>query len=78
MTLLLRALLRLFPASFRDRFGAEMWTQIREDRRRARRRGLLAALRIDLAIALDLARGALAEWLAPSWAGTGRHDERRR
>ncbi len=69
MSRLLRALIRLFPAPFRGRFGEEMWDQVRADREALRREGVWALLRFDLTTAADLVATAVTEWMNPSWEG---------
>jgi putative ABC transport system permease protein len=60
-------LLRLFPESFRERFGAAMVEHAMSEHERARERGRLAAARSALATALDLSGAALAERIRPTW-----------
>jgi putative ABC transport system permease protein len=62
----LALLVRLFPAAFRARFGAEMIEQIRRDHARARSRGRIAGLSFALVTAADLVWSAVAE----RWSGT--------
>jgi predicted permease len=64
----LRFLVRLFPRSFRERFGAAVVAHAVLDCERERRRGWPAGLRAFLATAFDIARAALAERLRPSGA----------
>jgi putative ABC transport system permease protein len=74
----LRMLVRLFPAAFREEFGAGMTEQIEQDLQRARARGRLAALWCAVATALDLALAAVAERWNPTWvsAKTPRSEEK--
>ena len=69
MKSILVRLVRLFPAPFRQQFGADMVEQIREDYDGAASRGRAIALRFALATAFDLVRCALAERFEPAWAG---------
>jgi putative ABC transport system permease protein len=59
-------LLWLFPAGFRERFGAEMIEQVKEDYGRARARGALPVAWFALLTVLDLLRSGVAEHLNPS------------
>jgi predicted permease len=68
----LALLVRLFPASFRQQFGADMIEQIWTDHDRALSAGRLRAFGLAVATALDLVRSAVAEWLDPTWVGSGR------
>jgi predicted permease len=63
----LRKLVALFPAVFRERFGAGMIDDIERDYDRARARGILAAAWCATAIAWDVVRSAIAEHLSPTW-----------
>ena len=63
----LRKLVALFPAVFRERFGAGMIDDIERDYDRARARGILAAAWCAAAIAWDVVRSAIAEHLSPTW-----------
>ena len=66
MSALAALLLRLFPAAFRNHFGAEIVQQAQEDYRRARSRGRLWACLDALLSTLDLMRAAAAErWNPP-------------
>jgi predicted permease len=60
-------LLRLYPESFRSRFGDEIVGQLLRDHSRARERGPVARCCFTLAASFDLARSAVAERLSPSW-----------
>jgi hypothetical protein len=64
---LLRALVRLFPAPFRARFGDAVVEHALLDWERDRRRGVLAGARSLASTVFDLGRSALAERLRPSW-----------
>ena len=66
-------LLRLLPAPFRARFGAEMKEQILSDYERARSRGALSAAAFATIASLDLTRSALAERWRPTWAPVSTH-----
>jgi predicted permease len=70
-----KLLLRLFPAGFRERFGAEMIEQVAEDYGRARARGVLPAAWFTLATVMDLLGSGVAEHLNPS--GVGRRTPKR-
>ena len=63
----LRGLVRLYPAAFRERFGAGVIDDMERDYDRARVRGIAAATWCTLAAAWDLIRSAIAEHLDPSW-----------
>ena len=63
----LGALLRLLPAAFRERFGAEILEALRADWTAVRARGRLPALGFTLAAAIDLMAVALMERWKPSW-----------
>jgi putative ABC transport system permease protein len=65
---LLALLVRLFPASFRARFGDEIVEHAALDCERERRRGLVAGARSLASNVLDLCQSALAERLRPAWA----------
>ena len=66
----LRTLVRLFPAPFREQFGAGMIEDIDDEYERARARGRLAVTWCVLATGADLLRSALAEHLSPTWVRT--------
>jgi putative ABC transport system permease protein len=66
---LLRLLVRLFPPSFRSRFGAAIVEHAAHDCERDRARGRGAVLRSFLLTAFDIGRSAFSERLHPSWAG---------
>ena len=68
----LRFLVRLFPAAFRERFGAGMIEDLERDYDRARARGKLAAVWCALATSWDLLRSAVAEHVNPAWVRTQR------
>jgi putative ABC transport system permease protein len=67
MKSVLTRLVRLFPAAFRERFGAGMIDEIERDYERARERGVLAAASCAVASAWDLVRSAIAEHVNPTW-----------
>lgn len=69
MRALLLSLLRLYPAEFGERFGAEMREQLEHDYAAAHRRGPAASLVFAVVTAFDLIRTALAERWSPSWTG---------
>ena len=75
MIRIVKLLLRLFPAGFRERFGTEMIEQVAEDYGRARARGVLPAAWFTLATVMDLLRSGVAEHLNPS--GVGRRTPKR-
>jgi len=64
---ILRLLVRLFPVSFRERFGSGMVEQIEQDYDRARTRGFLASFSFALGTAWDLVRSGIAEHVNPTW-----------
>jgi putative ABC transport system permease protein len=66
----LRLLLHLFPAPFRQQFGAAVIEDIETDYDRARAQGRLAALWCAVATAWDLLRSAAAERVSPTWTRT--------
>jgi putative ABC transport system permease protein len=66
----LRALVRLYPAAFRERFGDEVAEQVEVEYRAARRRGRRVAFCTALAIAWDLVLTAAAERVRPTWRST--------
>ena len=63
-------LVRLFPAPFRDRFGAAMVDDITADYDLARARGRADAAWFAVTTALDLLRSAIAEHARPTWTRT--------
>lgn len=67
MTLLLPWLLRLYPESFRSRFGAEMLEQLQCEAAEAQRHGRLAHLWFTCVSMADLVRSGIAERLSPTW-----------
>ena len=58
---LLRAILRLYPARFRDRFAADVIVSVRAELDRASRGGRPAVMRASAAALLDAARGLVPE-----------------
>ena len=64
-------LIRLFPAGFRERFGAEMAADIEQEYGHARARGRWAATGFTVVTMLDLVRSALAERWIPTWVARG-------
>jgi putative ABC transport system permease protein len=62
-----RALVRLFPAAFRDAFGAGMLQDIDRDYEQARARGRAATAWFAVATSWDLIRSAVAEHVSPTW-----------
>jgi putative ABC transport system permease protein len=60
-------LVRLFPASFREQFGAEMIDQVRHDYDVARARGRPTILWFTLSTAVDLLHASVAERFSPTW-----------
>jgi putative ABC transport system permease protein len=71
MEFLFRALLRIYPPPFRERFGPEMLEHCREEWRRAASRGRVALCFSVLATALDLVRMGLVERVRPEWPAAG-------
>jgi len=65
----LRFLVRLFPQSFREHFGAVIVEHARLDYERDHRAGRWNGLRSLLATAFDICRSGLSERIRPSWAG---------
>lgn len=63
----LTLLIYLFPAPFREQFGAELARQVEEGHARARAKGRLTALGFGVATAWDLIRAAVAERASPTW-----------
>jgi predicted permease len=63
-------LVRLFPAGFRDRFGAGVIEDMERDLDRARARGRWAAIWCAVATSWDLIRSAVAEHVNPAWRST--------
>jgi predicted permease len=55
-------LLRLYPAAFRERFGAEMRDAYRAQKGARRRRGRTALVALGLRTVVGMVRGAAAEW----------------
>jgi putative ABC transport system permease protein len=72
----LRALIRLYPRAFRERFGAGIAQHIEDGHAAARTRGRAAVLVFVPATAFDLVRSAVAEQLNPTWRA-GSPQERR-
>ena len=69
-------LVRLFPKSFREHFGAAIVEHAALDWEAGRRGGRLAGARSFVATALDICRSAFAERLRPSWASISREKGR--
>lgn len=67
MKRLAAALLRLYPESFRTRFGPEMLEQVAHERAEASSRGPMAAAWFTPHTTIDLLRSALAERFSPTW-----------
>jgi predicted permease len=67
MTRVLRSLVRLFPAPFRERFGAGMIEDLEHDYERARTQGPAATAWFAVATGWDLVRSAVAEHVSPTW-----------
>ncbi len=67
---LVRLLVRLHPARFRERFGAEMAEHARADVERARAAGPGKAVARRIAVLVDLSTSAIAEHARPTWSGT--------
>jgi hypothetical protein len=63
-------LIRLFPAPFREQFGADMAEQIRRDHARAAAAGGARAFVFAVTTVFDLTRSAVAEHLNPTWPAT--------
>ena len=63
----LLSLVRLFPASFREQFGAGMIEDLGRDYDRARSRGFGSLVWFILATGWDLVRSAMAERVNPAW-----------
>ena len=59
-----RLLLRLYPATFRERYGEEMLRIFEEEWQRASSEGLAARWRYGLHVAWDILQAAPREWLA--------------
>ena len=59
-------LLRLYPESFRTRFGPELLAQVREEHAAARAHGTVAGWRFALATVADLVQSGIAERLQPT------------
>lgn len=70
MSRIVRLLVALHPARFRDRFGAEMAEHAREDIERARTRGVGQGLVRSAAVMVDLTVSAIAEHARPAWTGS--------
>lgn len=66
MKMLLRSLVRVFPAPFREQFGSEMIDQIERDHDVARNKSSLAVMLFTLSTALDLTRSGIAERWTPT------------
>jgi putative ABC transport system permease protein len=64
---LLRFLVRLFPAPFREQFGAGVVDDLTRDHQRARARGPTAVAWFAVATAWDLVRSAALEHVRPTW-----------
>ena len=62
-----RMLVRLFPAAFREAFGAGMLQDIDRDYQQARARGRTATTWFAVATSWDLVHSAVAEHLSPTW-----------
>ena len=73
MTALLRALVRLLPASFRRQFEDDILEQIHRDSERAAARGPLWAIAFGIGTALDLVGCAALERWRPSWPANRLH-----
>jgi predicted permease len=71
------ALLRLFPAGFRARFGPEVLEQSIEECEHAFSRGRVSGLACVLEVAADLLGSAAAERWRPSWTSAAPVDEQR-
>ena len=67
MSAVLRALIRLYPASFRKRFGAEIRRQIEHEDALMRTHGRVQQAHYRIATAIDLVRSAIAEHIDPTW-----------
>ncbi len=72
---MLRLLMRLYPAPFRERFGDGMIEHITQDYAVARSRGRVAAIWFALATAWDLVQSAIAEHWSPTWVSAQRTSE---
>ena len=59
---IVRMALRAFPATFRDRYGRELWQCIRDARRDLGSETLAVTIRFWIVIVADLGRSALIEW----------------
>ena len=70
-----RLLLRLYPESFRDRFGAELLEMIAQDRPGAGA-GVGARTWFLIHTTFDLLRSALMERVSPSWQEPRNTEER--
>ena len=67
MKSLLRGLVRLFPAPFREQFGSGMIADLERDYDNTRARGLVATAWFAFATTWDLARSIVAEHVSPTW-----------
>jgi hypothetical protein len=67
VTRFLIALIRLFPAPFRERFGEELAAEIREEHERAALAGWAEPVWYVTATAFDLVRSAISERFDPTW-----------
>jgi predicted permease len=65
---LLRALVRLYPPPFRDRFGPDITETVAHGWQTARSRSAPAACWFFVSTAIDLVRSAAAERLRPTWS----------
>ncbi len=63
----LSALVRIFPAPFVERFGAEMRTQLELDYQLAAQRGAVSTVQFTLACSVSLLASGLAERVNPTW-----------
>ena len=68
MKRLLRGLVRLFPAPFREQFGAGMLEDLERDYEHTRARGRAATAWFAIATSWDLVRSAVAEHVSPTWS----------
>lgn len=70
MRSVLHLLIRWFPPSFREQFGADMRDQIDHEYAAARARGWASAIGFFIATAADLTRSCIAEHANPTWTQT--------
>jgi putative ABC transport system permease protein len=67
MSRVLRALIRLYPRAFRERFGGGVAAQVEDGYAAARTKGSRAVVAFVLGTAVDLVSSAMAERVHPTW-----------